>query len=137
MDHRTSRFLIRLAAAAALAAGALPVAPAAQDRLPTMPGYKQFQKISQESRDAVKSGQLSVTWKDARTFEYVRDGRLYRYDVGARTTTEIGVAPAPDGRGGRGGRGGGGAPERGRQFESAESPDKTFNALYRNRTSTS
>jgi dipeptidyl-peptidase 4 len=132
VNYRTSLRLIRLSSAAACAAGLLQVAGAAQDRLPSMPGYAQFQKISAESRDAVKSGALSVTWKDTGAFEYTRDGKIYRYDVAAKAATETGIAAAPEGRGGRGGRGAGG-PERGRQFETAESPDKTLKAVYRGR----
>ena len=134
MNHRASFFAIRVSLVTGLAACALYVVPSAQDRLQTMPGYQRFQKISQESRDAVKSGQLAVTWKDARTFEYARDGKLYRYDLSTKTATESGVVSAPEGGAGRGrgGRGGGG-PERGRQFDSAESPDKKFKAIYRDR----
>ncbi|MEO6212433.1 MAG: hypothetical protein ABIP65_02285, partial [Vicinamibacterales bacterium] len=91
MNHRASFFLVRLSLAAGLAVCLLYVAPSAQDRLQTMPGYQRYQKVSQESRDAVKSGLLSVTWKDARTFEYPRDGRLYRYDVGTKSATDVGV----------------------------------------------
>jgi dipeptidyl-peptidase-4 len=125
--------VVRVSIIAACAAGLLQIAPAAQDRLPTMPGYQQFQTVTAESRDAVRSGALSVTWTDPATFEYAHDGKLYRYDVAKKAATETGVAPAPAGRG-RGGRGGGqGGPARGRQFESAESPDKKFRAVYRDR----
>lgn len=134
MNHSASVLIVRAAIAAMLVAGGLQMSSAAQDRLPSMPGYQQFQKISIEGRDAVKTGALTVTWKDPATFEYARDGKLYRYDVKSRTATETGVAPAPAGRGGRGGRGGGqGGPERGRQFESADSPDEKFRAVYRDR----
>ena len=132
MNIRKQLFVVRASTALAVAFGILQIAPSAQDRLQTMPGYQQFQKVSAESRDAVKSGALSVTWKDAATFEYARDGKLYRYDLKTRTPTAAGEAPAQAGRGGRG-RGGQGAPERGRQFESADSPDKKFRAVYRDR----
>ena len=132
MNIRKQLFVVRASTALAVAFGILQIAPSAQDRLQTMPGYQQFQKVSAESRDAVKSGALSVTWKDAATFEYARDGKLYRYDLKTRTATAAGEAPAQAGRGGRG-RGGQGAPERGRQFESADSPDKKFRAVYRDR----
>lgn len=133
MRYRPTVFSVRASIAVAIVLGALQISSSAQDRLPAMPGYQQYQKISTESRDAVKSGALAGSWKDPKTFEYQRDGKLYRYDVTAKTATEAGDAPAPVGRG-RGGRGGGqGAPERGRQFESAESPDKKFRAVYRDR----
>jgi dipeptidyl-peptidase-4 len=127
-------FAVRASIAIAFTVGVLQISSSAQDRLPAMPGYQQYQKVSTDSRDAVKSGALTVSWKDPNTFEYQRDGKLYRYDVSAKAAVDAGEAPAPAGRGGRGGRGGGqGAPERGRQFDSAESPDKKFRAVYRDR----
>jgi dipeptidyl-peptidase-4 len=122
--------LVRAALVVALAAGFVQINSAAQDRLSTMPGYQQFQKVSAEGRDAVKSGALTVFWKDPTTFEYSRDGKRYRYDVGTKTAIETGVAPEPVGRGRGGGQGG---PQRGRQFDSAESPDQAFRAVYRDR----
>ncbi len=108
-----------------------------QDRLRSMPGYDQYQKMSREITGALKTGQLSVTWRDeGKAFEYVRDGKLYRFEVAARKLTEVGEASADSagpGAGGRGAGGRGGAPERGRQFASAESPDKTRRAFYRDR----
>jgi dipeptidyl-peptidase-4 len=122
-----------LVLSAAFAGGLLHAVSAAQDRLPTMPGYQQFQKVSQESRDAVRSGALSVAWQDARSFEYTRDGKRYRYDLATKSTTELGAVPAADQAVGRGRGGRGGGPERGRQFDSAESPDKKLRAVYRDR----
>ena len=78
-------------------AALLPAVPAAQDRLQTMPGYQQYQKITQESRDAVKTGALTVTWKDVKTFEYTHDGKRYSYDVSTRTAADLGAVPAPEG----------------------------------------
>ena len=106
----------------------------AQDRLKTMPGYEQYQKMSKEMTGAVKPGTLSVTWKDAPTFEYAKDGKMYRYDVAKKAATEVGPAPehaAAAAR--RGARGQGGAPERGRQVASATSPDGKLKAFYRDR----
>jgi dipeptidyl-peptidase-4 len=124
-----TRVLLALTAAAGLIQ-----ITSAQDRLRTMPGYERFQQISADSRDAVKTGALTVTWTNGTTFEYSRDGKRYRYDVTARTATQIGEAPEPEGRGRGGrGRGGQGQPERGRQFDAAESPDKKLRAVYRDR----
>jgi len=121
------------AALISLALAGLAAAPLAakQDRLKSYPGYERYASLSREIPTAVKSGALAVTWTDATTFEYVWDGKLYRYDAAARAATLVGDAPEPAGRGGRGGRGGGA--ERGRQFDSAESPDKTKRAFYRDR----
>jgi dipeptidyl-peptidase 4 len=124
------------AAPLAVALGLLQVSTAAQDRLKTMPGYQQYQKMLQAIPGAVKLGSLGVTWSpDGRSFEYFNDGKRYRFDVSTRTAAEIGIAEAPAGRGGRGGggRGAAGAPERGRQFDSAPSPDGRQKAFYRDR----
>src|SRR5258708_1404487 len=108
--------------------------PSAQDRLKSMPGYDQFQKMSPQIPGSVKLGALAARWKDdGSSFEYVWNGKRYRYDVATKQATELGDAPdAPQGGRGRGGSGGG-QPERGRQFDSAESPDKTLKAFYKDR----
>ena len=101
----------------------------AQDRLKSMPGYAQYQKVAPQIAGAVKSGAVTPSWSaDGKSFEYTFDGKRYRYDVAARQATAIGEAAEPAGRG-RGGRGQG-APERGRQYVSAESPDGTLRARY-------
>jgi dipeptidyl-peptidase-4 len=126
------RSLARAAGLVICAVGLWQALPGAQDRLKMMPGYSQYQQMARELPGAVKSGALRVTWKDGNTFEYVRDGKLYRYDVEARAAAEAGAASAAEtsGRGGRGGRGG---PERGRQFGSTQSPDGRLRAVYRDR----
>ena len=125
----------RLFVAVLLGLFVLPAGLAAQDRLKTMPGYEQFVKMSKEIQGAVKTGALSVTWKDGgKAFEYAKDGKTYRYDVATKQTTETGVVAAPAaGAGGRGGRGQGGGPARGRQVASVESPDKALKAFYKER----
>jgi dipeptidyl-peptidase-4 len=123
--------VVRAVAVALCALAGYQAFPAAQDRLKTMPGYGQYERMARELPGAVKSGALGVSWKDANTFEYVRDGKLYRYDVGARNAIEAG--PAAGDTGGRGGRGGRGGPERGRQLESTNSPDGRLRAFYRDR----
>lgn len=132
MHHRPCRI-----AGVCLAAAVIAIVPHqtdtnAQDRIKTLPGYQQYQRVSGQLSGAVRSGDLSVTWSgDSQSFEYQRDGKRYRYNLATRQPTEIGEAPPESGRGGRGGRGGQGAPERGRQFASAESPDKKFRAVYK------
>ncbi|HZS44640.1 MAG TPA: DPP IV N-terminal domain-containing protein [Blastocatellia bacterium] len=107
----------------------------AQDRIKSMPGYDQYQKMSKEIPGSVKMGSLIVKWKDDGSgFDYVKDGKNYHYDIATKAATETGAAPEGQGRfggrgGGRGGRAGG--PERGRQFDSADSPDKKLRAFYR------
>lgn len=120
--------VLRVTTLALLSAGLAAAPLTAQDRLKTYPGYERHAKLAREIPGAVRSGALTVTWKDAASFEYVWDGKLHRYDVARRAAAVIGDPPSETGRGGRGG-----APERGRQFDSAESPDKTKKAFYRDR----
>lgn len=117
-----------------------PPAAVAQDRLKTMPGYEQFQKMSKEIPGSVKMGRLSVTWKDGgQAFEYARENKRYRFDIATRTATELPPPQAADkpprqeppkrrepaSRPER--------PDRGRQYTTAVSPDGTLKAFYRDR----
>lgn len=110
----------------------------AQDRLKSMPGYAQYQKVSKELPAAVKMGALRVTWKEGgKALEYSWDGKLYRYDIAARKAKLIGEAKGkadgpPPGQG-RGGRGRFGPAGRGRQEGTATSPDGKLKVTYRDR----
>jgi dipeptidyl-peptidase-4 len=100
-----------------------------QDRLQSMPGYDQFQRSRTEAQAALPTGALNVAWADdGNSVEYTQAGKRFRYDVRARMTTELAAPPAE--RAGRGGRGG---PERGRQWEFADSHDGKLKAFYRDR----
>ncbi len=116
-----------------LAVGLMPVASTAQDRLKAMPGYDQYQKMNSQIPGSVKSGALSVLWTDGGSaFEYRKDGKAYRYDIATRKAVEIEKTTAGNDQQGRfGGRRGG--PERGRQYDSAMSPDGKLKAFYRDR----
>ena len=109
---------------------ALAFAPAplhAQDRLKTMPGYAQYDRMRVPMQSAVKLGALNVTWApDGKSFEYVQDGKRLRYDVTTRKAIERKTATGATRPGGRG-------VERGRQVASALSPDSTRKAFYRDR----
>jgi len=113
----------------------LPVQSNAQDRLKTMPGYAQAQKMAAALREApaVKMGTLTqLAWAaDAKTFTYMLDGKRWSYDVATKKATETAAPPAATPPGG--GRGGVPGPERGRQFEFANSPDGALKAFYRDR----
>jgi dipeptidyl-peptidase 4 len=109
----------------------LSIVAGAQDRLKTMPGYEQHEKVSGQIAGSVKLGALTATWKDANTIEYTRDGKRWRYDVATKQATES--SDAAEAAPGRGGRGGGGGPARGRQFDSATSPDGKLKAFYHDR----
>jgi dipeptidyl-peptidase-4 len=127
--------LIRAAAVLVLTAIVFYGTPSAQDRLKSMPGYEQYQKVSTQLNGVVRSGAVNATWStDGQGFEYALDGKRYRFDVATKAVTELGVvADGPvAGRGGRGGRGGTGI-ERGRQATSADSPNGTVKAFYKDR----
>jgi dipeptidyl-peptidase 4 len=135
VTRHPTEVVIRAGAALLLATALMHVATSAQDRLKGMPGYEQYQRVSPQLNGAVRSGALNGTWAaDSRSFEYVHDGKRYRFDVAARSAAELGPAGdvATPGRGGRGGRGGSGI-ERGRQAASADAPDKKLKAFYRDR----
>ncbi len=115
----------------------------AQDRLKTMPGNDQYEKMSPLIPGAVKSGALNVVWKDGgKAFEYTRDGTLYRYDIAERKATEVDKGKVPGGKepavpakkvggakkdGGQGGVFAG----RGRQAGSAAAPSGKLMAFHR------
>ena len=114
--------ITRTGIAVAVVAAMLWAPTSAQDRLKSMPGYDQFQKMSREIPGSVKLGSITAQWKeDSSSFEYNWDGKRYRYDVAAQQATAIGDAPEAPGGGGRGRGGqGGNQPARGRQFDTAE-----------------
>jgi dipeptidyl-peptidase-4 len=102
---------------AAVLLAALSLAATGQDRLKTMPGEDQYQKMLREMQGAYRSGAVFVTWKDGgKAFEYRADGKLYLYDIAAgkaEVKSDAGDGGQPPFRGGgRGGapgqRGGGG-----------------------------
>jgi dipeptidyl-peptidase-4 len=127
VEHRASRLIVRLGTAVPIAAAIIQVTLVAQDRLKTMPGYEQYQKMNGELQRAVRPGNLTVTWKDASTFEYPRDGKQYRFDIATKSAAEVGPAPEAAGRGGRGA----GGVARGRQVPTADSPDGKYRAVYK------
>ena len=113
----------------------LPTTSAAQDRLKTMTGYEAAQRVAREAPAAVTGGVSGVAWLDGGgAFEYERDGKRYRYDVSLRRASEIDTSPAEDSSRGRRGRASNAdAPDRGRQFDSARSPDGALTAFYKDR----
>jgi dipeptidyl-peptidase-4 len=135
----------------------------AQDRLPGMPRYDRYDRVSKQLLDSVKRADVaSVAWeRDGHSFQYTWDRRRYRFDIDTQQATDVGPAPAagPFGGGRRpGSRGGvqgslpgqppaagqssvsgqappGGRPfpARGRQSEAALSPNGAWKAFYRDR----
>jgi dipeptidyl-peptidase 4 len=112
----------------------MPLSITAQDRLQTMPGYAQYQKMRGEISGSVKLGALQVKWIDGgKAFEYQRDGKLMRYDIATRQSAEATAASAggPQADGFRGRRGQG--VERGRQLAIVNSPDGKLKAFHKDR----
>lgn len=108
----------------------LPAAADAQDRLRTYPGFAQWERMAPQINSSMRSGALNVNWvQGGRAFKYQQDGQWHRFDVSARRAAAI-DAPTPAATGAGGGRGG---VERGRQFDSATSPDGARIAFYRDR----
>ena len=100
----------------------------AQDKLKNMPGYDQYTKIAPQIRRSVKPGTLSANWSDdGKTFEFIKDGKLWSYDVRKKKMTDMGDPPPPPPRR-RFNR-----PARGRQYASADSPDGKLKAFTRDR----
>jgi dipeptidyl-peptidase-4 len=98
----------------------------AQDRLKTYPGYEAYQRFVREVPPSFRSGALQARWIDSSTIEYVQGGKRFQFDARSLSAKEIPLPAdaAPVQRGG---------PERGRQFESAVSPDKKLKAFYKDR----
>jgi dipeptidyl-peptidase 4 len=122
---RTRKLLLSLGTASGLLS--VLVQPLqSQDRLRSMPGYERFQGVGRQIPQSFRSGAVSATWaSDSRSFEYVRDGKRWRFDVATRRAEELGAAAAAVGRVG--------GPARGRQVAVAVSPDSTRRAFYRDR----
>ena len=107
----------------------------AQDRLHTMPRYDRYEKLRREIGGALQRGDLTVSWsEDGRSFFFAKGGKNYKYDIASRKAEETEERPpAAAGAGNRRRGGGQGNPARGRQFESATSPDGKLLAAYRDR----
>ncbi|MFO7769327.1 MAG: DPP IV N-terminal domain-containing protein [bacterium] len=116
--------------AAVLLLGVTVTASFGQDKLKEMPRYDRYERMLQAHRDdgVFVRGTVDAEWsEDGMSFEYERQGTVYRYDLRTGGTTAVGeVSREP-----RGGRRGG--PARGRQWTEAESPDEQYLAFYRDR----
>ena len=112
----------------AILAFSLSADASAQDRLKSMPGYDRYREMVSQIPASVKSGALIGSWKDNRNFEFQSDGGYFRYDVEAKQVVPV-EQPSEAG----GPRSGRYAPDRGRQYESASSPDHKRRAFYRDR----
>lgn len=120
----------------------LPALVAAQDRLPTMPGYAQATRVAPiigQLNQQVAAGRVSdVSWlPDGSGVEYTvggRGGKRYRFVVGSKQKSEIPLPPPPAQPATPPSAGGCAAfVDRGRQVESELSPDGSRLAVYRDR----
>ena len=130
----------------------------AQDRLRTMPGYEQFQKMAPQVDGSWVSGAIDPTWEaGGRGFTYASAGKTYRFDLATMTVRDaaptLPAAPRSNGARGGGRLGAGGGAEqaqnempaaavagcpvaqvaRGRQAFCVLSPDRVRKAFYRDR----
>jgi len=79
----------------------------AQDRLRSMPGYEQSQKMQAtlQGGAAFVSGSITPSWaSDGQAFTYTHAGKNYRFEIATLTSTER-VSTQPERGGGRGAAG--------------------------------
>ncbi|MEO6864181.1 MAG: DPP IV N-terminal domain-containing protein [Gemmatimonadaceae bacterium] len=109
-------------------------APAmAQDRLRAMPEYPRYHTLSREIFGSVASAAIRPVWVDSgKAFNYEFGGKRYHYNVARRTATVAGDVDAQAEMAALRARFAAG-PGRGRQFDSAVSPDGKLKAAYRDR----
>lgn len=102
----------------------------AQNRLPDMPGYKQYREMPGKLRSAIKSGAVNVTWDEkGEAVYYDKDGKTLRLELASLQEME-GKRPANrDSERGPGRRFAG----RGRQVATENSPDGKWRAFHRDR----
>ncbi len=113
----------------------------AQDRLKSMPGYEQYQRMAPLISTVLGGGggrgfgaRAGVTWSaDSKTVEFESGGRRVRYDVSTQKIVDVPETSVPAGRRGMGRGGVAGNPERGRQFEVAVAPAGNHRAIYKDR----
>jgi dipeptidyl-peptidase-4 len=109
----------------------------AQDRLKTMPGYDEYQRMAATRASLGMAGRggggRGAAWSaDGKAVDFDRDGKRYRYDLPNNKTIEA-AAAADQAAGGRGRGGFGNQPARGRQFDFAIAPAGNHRAIYRDR----
>lgn len=99
----------------------------AQDKLKNMPGYDQYRKMAPQLRGSVDYGVISATWsEDGNSFQYVKDGKLLKYDVKKKITEDLGTPPRPQRRSWN-------RPARGRQYASSDAPNGELKAFHKER----
>ncbi len=105
-------------------------AAAAQQRLPTLPGYQQYAAVAPQLRGAVVSGAIRGEWdEDGARFVWTQEGQRRAWVASSGAVVEL--APVTEVSTGAARRVPG--PARGRQFTEAESPDGSMTAVYEDR----
>ena len=134
--HRASSLATILFLGVACLLGSAGRSPA-QDRLKTMPGHAQYEKLAKEIGKAVKSGALQTTWKEeGKSLEFVRDGKTFSFDIASLKENEQTLpkeAPPKSSAGGKNKAGIPRGPGRGRQAAAALSPDGKVLATHASR----
>jgi dipeptidyl-peptidase-4 len=104
----------------------------AQQRLKSMPVYKQYESISREIPKSIKSGAISVTWtNDGDAFTYRKNDKAYLFDIATMTEKQLPSPPTNRPAPPREGRRTRERPERGRQYTRSVSPNGAWRAFYR------
>lgn len=99
----------------------------AQDKLKNMPGYEQYSKVAPQIRGSVEYGMISANWsEDGSSFQYVQDGKLWKYDVKKKSKEDLGAPPRPERRSFN-------RPARGRQYASTDAPNGQLKAFHKDR----
>lgn len=102
----------------------------AQDTLQTMPRYDRYEKLRREISGSVVRGIVNVNWADdSKSFTYAKDAKTYRFDIESKKEAEATASDTPVRRNGQNR----GAPDRGRQFATAFTPDGKLKAVCRDR----
>ena len=130
-QNRRSSTLCLVAVVVAALSG--PAQAGAQDRLKETPEYARYKQLSAEGGSSVVRASIQPVWLDGgKAFNYEFAGKRYHYDVPTLKNTVTGTIDAEAEMAARRARFAGG-PGRGRQFESAVSPDGKLKATYRDR----
>jgi dipeptidyl-peptidase-4 len=88
MRHASPIARLRLGLLALAVLGAAPET-AAQSRIRTMPGYENWSAMAPLIPRSVKMGSINADWsEDSTSFDYMLDGRRWRYDLATHSTSE-------------------------------------------------
>jgi dipeptidyl-peptidase-4 len=108
--------------------GAVAAFAPAQDALNEMPRFDRYDKLRRQIGQSVKYGSTVVNWsEDGKSLTYRKDDKTYRVDLATGKEDEATAGSGGNSRNGQTRR----APERGRQFDVAFSPDEKKKSFHR------